>query len=443
MADRTKKKEGQLLDYTSNTSTENVSKATEEERVEAPSEFRTANDWITPAFSTETAESSWEVPRNIYAETQNLGTPASTVSTNTPTPTQSQGPVLGTEEFEGAWREYLQENPDDAKYKDFLTRTAQRESNFRSIQNTAGNPAYGYFQLWETNLGGNSPEEVLKNPKKQIQLAIQLLKNNIRTFTDEDRKKARELGYSENALWAGAWLGGVGGVRNFLHKGVNASDGHRYKNGKGDNIEARMELFNFKEGGTLETDVFPISIGSKTYKIKLAETEEDKSEGLSKKNKLADNEGMLFIIEEEDKDKEGLIWFTMEDTNIPLDIVFIDDNFEVMQVSKGEPLAKEPIYGKGRYVLEVNPNSEINIGDELEFKTDKKVNSKMLVLDSEGNSQMTLDGGERIFSIKNTKILIKFAKKSTATQKDNDFKALGSRVFKFLKVQDTNEPEYV
>ena len=211
MADRTKKKEGQLLDYTSNTSTENVSKATEEERVEAPSEFRTANDWITPAFSTandwitpafstETAESSWEVPRNIYAETQNLGTPAPTVSTNTPTPIQSQGPVLGTEEFENAWKAYLQENPDDAKYKDFLTMTAQRESNFRSIQNTAGNPAYGYFQLWETNLGGNSPEEVLKDPKKQIQLAIQLLKNNISTFTDKDRKKARELGYSENAL---------------------------------------------------------------------------------------------------------------------------------------------------------------------------------------------------------------------------------------------------
>ena len=35
----------------------------------------------------------------------------------------------------------------------------------------------------------------------------------------------------------------------------------------------------------------------------------------------------------------------------------------------------------------------------------------MMVLDVEGNAQMTLDGGERIFSIKNTKILIKFAKK--------------------------------
>lgn len=441
MVDKTKN--DSLLDYDYN----KVEEITTPEKVADSKPFYefSSDNWITPTFDVpeEGKDNSWEVPRNFYASEQNAGIFNPTSSTSTNNPTTIQGPVLGTEEFENAWKAYLQENPDDAKYKDFLTRTAQRESNFRSIQNTAGNPAYGYFQLWETNLGGNSPEEVLKDPKKQIQLAIQLLKNNISTFTDKDRKKAQELGYSENALLAGAWLGGVGGVRNFLYKGVNASDGHRYKDGKGDNIEARMKLFNFKEGGALETDVFPISIGSKTYKIKLAETEEDKSEGLSKKNKLADNEGMLFIIDDEDKDKEGLIWFTMEDTNIPLDIVFIDNNFEVLQVSKGEPLAKEPIYGKGRYVLEVNSNSGIVVGDELEFKTEKKVNNKMMVLDVDGNAQMTLDGGERIFSIKNTKILIKFAKKSTATKKDNDYKALGKRVFKFLKIQDSNEPEYV
>lgn len=133
----------------------------------------------------------------------------------------------------------------------------------------------------------------------------------------------------------------------------------------------------------------------------------------------------------------------MEDTKIPLDIIFIDDNFEVLQVSKGEPLSEEPIYGKGSYVLEVNSDSKIIVGDELEFKSDKTVNSKMMVLDVDGNAQMTLDGGERIFSIKNTKVLIKFAKKSYATKKDNDYKALGKRVFKFLEVQDSNEPEYV
>ena len=204
-----------------------------------------------------------------------------------------------------------------------------------------------------------------------------------------------------------------------------------------------MALFNYKDGGAVNGEMFSIKVSGKTYKIKIAETEEDKSIGLSKENTLPENEGMLFVIDEGDKDSEGLIWFTMEDTKIPLDIVFIDDNFEVLQVSKGQPLAKEPIYGKGNYVLEVNPESQIIVGDELEFETDKTVNKKMMVLDTEGNPQMTLDGGERIFSIKNTKILIKFAKKSTDTKKDNDYKALGKRVFKFLEVQDSNEPEYV
>ena len=53
----------------------------------------------------------------------------------------------------------------------------------------------------------------------------------------------------------------------------------------------------------------------------------------------------------------GSLWKIQK---IPLDIVFIDDNFEVLQVSKGQPLAKEPIYGKGNYVLEVNPDSGNN-----------------------------------------------------------------------------------
>lgn len=133
----------------------------------------------------------------------------------------------------------------------------------------------------------------------------------------------------------------------------------------------------------------------------------------------------------------------MEDTKIPLLVIFLDDEFEILQITKGEPLTKDPIYGKGNYVLELHPNAEVSVGDELEFKTEKVVNTKMLVLDSEGNAQMTLDGGERIFSIHNTKILIKFAKKSALTKRDNDYKALGKRVFKFLEIQNGNEPEYV
>lgn len=361
-----------------------------------------------------------------------------------------KGSITGPAELEAALDEYFAENPQDIEHRDFLTRIAKRESSFQNVQNSEGAPAYGYFQLWETNLGNHTPEEVMEDPKLQIKLAIELDKRNLATFTQEDFELAEKKGYTKNALRWGSWLGGPGnrekqtGVKGYLYHDKDASDSHHYsEKGKGSSISKYMAMGNYKDGGTVEEKKFSVKIHGKSYKIKVAETEEDKSIGLSKKDKLPDNEGMLFVINEEDKDTEGLVWFTMEDTKIPLDIVFINNDYEVLQVTKGEPLTKEPIYGKADYVLEINADSGITVGSTLEFSGEDKVNDKMMVLDVDGNPQMTLDGGERIFSIKDTRILIRFAKKSKATGKDNDYKALGKRVFKFLKIQDSNDPEYV
>ncbi len=135
----------------------------------------------------------------------------------------------------------------------------------------------------------------------------------------------------------------------------------------------------------------------------------------------------------------------MKDTLIPLDIIFISLDLEVQAVYTGEPKSEEMFTENNiSFVLEVNPNSGIKVGDELEFSPDSKVKSdKMIVLNEDGKPQMELEGGERIFSRPNTKTLIRFAKKALYTQKDSDFKALGKRVFKFLEAQDNNEPEFV
>lgn len=135
----------------------------------------------------------------------------------------------------------------------------------------------------------------------------------------------------------------------------------------------------------------------------------------------------------------------MKDTDIPLDIIFINEDLEVISVAKGEPNTEEAhTEDDVVYVLEVAQGSGIEKGDELDFAPDKKVdNKKMLVLDSEGNSQMELDGGERIFSRPHTKILIRFAKKAFASDKDNDYKNLGKRLFKFLQAQEDTPAEYV
>lgn len=188
-----------------------------------------------------------------------------------------------------------------------------------------------------------------------------------------------------------------------------------------------------------------VHIAGKTYKVKLAETEEDKHRGLQGVTELPEDEGMLFIFDDEEVDTTNPISFWMKDTLIPLDIVFINDDLEVTQIFQGVPQTEDMMEADASYVLEVNQGSGINIGDELEFESNKKIkeSDRMLVLNSGGEVQMELAGGERIFSRPHTKTLIKFAKKAAATNKDNDYMALGKRMFKFLGIQNNTDPEYV
>ncbi len=165
-----------------------------------------------------------------------------------------------------------------------------------------------------------------------------------------------------------------------------------------------------------------IEIGSKKYNVDIARSEEEKEKGLQDIDNLPDNKGMLFVFDESD---EVSMW--MKDTKIPLDIIFINEDLEVLSVYKGEPYSEEIISEENVvFVLEVNADSGIKKGDELEFTTDEKINKKMLVLDKDGKSQMELVGGERIFSRPNTKTLIKFAKKAKSTELDRDYHSLWS-----------------
>lgn len=205
-----------------------------------------------------------------------------------------------------------------------------------------------------------------------------------------------------------------------------------------------------------------IYIGNKQYEVEIAKSELEKEKGLQDVESMDDNEGMLFDYTDNPQTE---ISFWMKDTTIPLDIVFINNKLEVVAVEKGKPLSEELITcvaDEGEtiiYVLEVNQNSGIQINDKLRFEEEPEFDEdddsdldeievsddefKMYILGPDGNPVHELKGGERIFSRKDTRVLIKLAKKAAKSKSELDYKRLGKRIFKFMSIQDSNEKEYV
>ena len=183
-----------------------------------------------------------------------------------------------------------------------------------------------------------------------------------------------------------------------------------------------------------------IEIGNKKYKVQEARTEEEKEKGLQGVTELPEDEGMLFYF---DPPEDVSMW--MKDTLIPLDIVFINDDEEVVYVGEGVPNTETQMTVQNvAYVLEVNSGSGIQEGDELDFEEEDEDDAPVMkVLAQDGSTQMDLWGGERIFSRKNTVVLIRKAKKANMSKDDKDYKALGRYMFKCIKGQDERPPEYV
>lgn len=188
-----------------------------------------------------------------------------------------------------------------------------------------------------------------------------------------------------------------------------------------------------------------ITIGNKQYEVIEAKTEAERRVGLINYDELPEGEGMLFYMDDEKSQQV----FTMKGMKFPLDILFINQDQEVVSAHHDCQPDQESVISTTEnlqegdyiaYVLEVNPNSGIEVGDSFDFDEDTPV---MKVLFPDGSEQMALYGGERIFSRKNTRVLIKKAKKAAESLSDSDYKALGKYMFKCIKIQDEREPEYV
>lgn len=211
-------------------------------------------------------------------------------------------------------------------------------------------------------------------------------------------------------------------------------------------------MYKFGKGGQFGDDLkrLDLQVEDKTYHVLVANSEEEKETGLMGVTSMDNDEGMLFDYSD-DPLQEAVFW--MKNTEIPLDIIFINSDGIVISVKQGEPNSEEKIIENSEpiaCVLEVNQNSLIEEGDrtdlfeEIEDKeySNLKVN-KLYIYGPDGQVQGEIDSGCRIFSRKNTKTLISMAKRAYVSKKDSDYKRLGRKVFEYIKQQDSREPEYV
>lgn len=89
-----------------------------------------------------------------------------------------------------------------------------------------------------------------------------------------------------------------------------------------------------------------------TFKVELATTDEERQKGLMFRKDLPQNEGMLFVFED-----ESTRYFWMKNTYIPLDMIFITSTLNIAGIiHSATPLSERTLsIGRpSRYVLEIN-----------------------------------------------------------------------------------------
>ena len=117
-----------------------------------------------------------------------------------------------------------------------------------------------------------------------------------------------------------------------------------------------------------------ISSGERLIKVnvEIADDNYERQQGLMFRESLNENNGMVFVFEDENFQS-----FWMKNTLIPLDIIFIDKNFKIVDIKNAMPCNEDPCAAydsakPAKYVLEVNggfaAKNSIEAGDKVDLK---------------------------------------------------------------------------
>ncbi|HQV64701.1 MAG TPA: DUF192 domain-containing protein [Candidatus Paceibacterota bacterium] len=127
---------------------------------------------------------------------------------------------------------------------------------------------------------------------------------------------------------------------------------------------------------SLPLDARIISPQGVNISVRVADTDKTRQLGLSYFKSLPDGQGMLFVFPQ-----MGTYSFWMKDMNFPLDVIWIDDNFNIIDRVIDAPPSSYPESftpsGLARYVLELPANSADRdgffIGKKIILQQDKEL----------------------------------------------------------------------
>ena len=131
------------------------------------------------------------------------------------------------------------------------------------------------------------------------------------------------------------------------------------------------EEIEFTKGG--ELSFYADEEVIKTIAIELAITPYEQQTGLMYRKSMEEDQGMLFIYE----DERPRPYFYMKNTYIGLDLIYISSEEKIVDINKNaKPLDETTLTSEApaKYVLEVNSGMadkwKLDIGDKVSFKID-------------------------------------------------------------------------
>ena len=112
------------------------------------------------------------------------------------------------------------------------------------------------------------------------------------------------------------------------------------------------------------------TIGKTPYSLEVADTAAAREKGLSERDSLPANTGMLFVFE---KSADWRIW--MLQMRFPIDIAWLNDNKQIVHIKHNATPAEYPELYKAdqlsRYVIEVSSGAfeaqGVKVGDSISF----------------------------------------------------------------------------